>query len=107
MTTSTTLIGDRRRQAHQRAAAIRDHPTRRRVARPVSPPPVAFYLIAVIVAVFVMLGLVMVLSATSISQLHRGRSPWGIFARQALWAGARPYTSGASWSCRSSERRTC
>ena len=86
MPTSTTLIGDRRRQAHQRATAIRDHPTRRRSARPVTPPPIAFYLIAVVVAVFVMLGLVMVLSATSISQLHQGRSPWGIFARQAMWA---------------------
>ena len=86
MTTSTTLIGDRRRQALERSAAIRRHPARRPGARSATPPPVEFYLIAVVIAVFVMLGLVMVLSASSISQLHRGNSPWRLFNKQLLWA---------------------
>ena len=72
MSSSTTVIGDRRRQALDRAAALRRHPTRRMASRPTSPPTVAFYAIAVVVAVFVMLGLVMVLSASSINQFHQG-----------------------------------
>jgi cell division protein FtsW len=86
MTTSTTLIGDRRREALERSAAIHRHPARRRGARSVAPPPIEFYLIAVVIAVFVMLGLVMVLSASSIAQLHSGHSPWRLFNRQLLWA---------------------
>ena len=66
---------------------MRRHPTRRAVSRPASPPPTAFYLIAVVTTVFTMLGLVMVLSATSISQFHRGNSPWRLFNRQLMWAG--------------------
>ena len=65
---------------------MRRHPTRRSVSRPASPPPTAFYLIAVVTTVFTMLGLVMVLSATSISQFHRGNSPWRLFNRQLMWA---------------------
>lgn len=86
MSSSTTLIGDRRRQALERSAAISRHPAHRRKARSVTPPPVEFYLIAVVIAVFVMLGLVMVLSASSISQLHQGNSPWRVFGKQAMWA---------------------
>ena len=33
-----------------------------------------------------MLGLVMVLSASSINQFHQGKSPWRIFNRQLMWA---------------------
>jgi len=86
MTTSTTLLGDRRRQALERASAMRRHPARRPQARTVGPPPVEFYLIAVVVAVFVMLGLVMVLSASAIAQFHLGKSPWRLFTKQLLWA---------------------
>ena len=43
-------------------------------------------MIGVVVTVFTMLGLVMVLSATSISQFHKGNSPWRLFNRQLLWA---------------------
>jgi cell division protein FtsW len=86
VTTSTTLIGDRRRQALERAAAVRRHPTRRMASRPAGPPTAAFYAIAVVVAVFVMLGLVMVLSASSINQFHLGNSPYRIFNKQLMWA---------------------
>jgi cell division protein FtsW len=37
--------------------------------------------------VFVMLGLVMVLSATSIDLFHQGQSPYRIFNKQLMWAG--------------------
>jgi cell division protein FtsW len=87
MTSTSTLIGDRRRQALERADAVRRHPTRRMSAKPAAPPTAAFYAIAVVVAVFVMLGLVMVLSASSINQFHQGHSPYRIFNKQLMWAG--------------------
>jgi cell division protein FtsW len=65
---------------------MRRHPTRRADARPATPPPTAFYIITVVVTIFTMLGLVMVLSATSISQFHQGNSPWRLFNRQLMWA---------------------
>jgi cell division protein FtsW len=87
MSASSTAIGDRRRQAVARAAAVRRHPTARSAAaRPVGPPPTTYYVTGLIVAVFVMLGLVMVLSASSIQLFHKGYSPWRIFDRQAVWA---------------------
>src|SRR6185295_16054686 len=87
MSSSTTVIGDRRRQALDRAAALRRHPSRRMSSKPAAPPTVAFYAIAVVVAIFVMLGLVMVLSASSINQFHQGLSPYRIFNKQLMWAG--------------------
>jgi cell division protein FtsW len=86
MTTSSTLIGDRRREALARSSAMRRNPARRERVRPAAPPPVTFYILAVVVGVLTMLGLVMVLSATSISQFHRGHSPWRLFNRQLIWA---------------------
>jgi cell division protein FtsW len=86
MSSSTTVIGDRRRQALDRAAALRRHPSRRMTSKPAAPPTAAFYAIAVVVAVFVMLGLVMVLSASSINQFHEGHSPFRIFNKQLMWA---------------------
>lgn len=86
MSSQSALLGDRRRAALARAEAMRRHPTKRADARPTTPPPVGFYVIAVVITVFTMLGLVMVLSATSISQFHKGNSPWRLFNRQLLWA---------------------
>lgn len=51
------------------------------------PAPGVYYVIIVIVAVFVMLGLVMVLSATSANQVGGEGSPYSIFHRQLMWAG--------------------
>ncbi|MEQ1872109.1 MAG: putative lipid II flippase FtsW [Ilumatobacteraceae bacterium] len=86
MASSATLIGDRRRAAHARLDAMRRHPTRRTDVRPAAPPPAAFYVIAVVTTVLTMLGLVMVMSATSIKEFNDGRSPWGLFNKQLLWA---------------------
>jgi hypothetical protein len=90
MSSTTTVIGDRRRQALERAEALRRHPTaRNRRAtspnRPIKPPPVTFYVIALVVTVFVMLGLVMVLSASSIQQFHRGSHRGG--CSTGSWSG--------------------
>ncbi len=87
MSSATTLIGDRRRQALERSSAKHGHPSRRADTRPLGPPPTAFYVIALVVTVLIMLGLVMVFSASAITSLHRGNSPWRIFNRQLLWAG--------------------
>ena len=98
MSTDGALIADRRRAAAERAAAVRRHPTGRSGAstRRLKPPPTAFYIIGLIVIVFVMLGLVMVLSASSIMEFHKGNSPWRIFTRQAIWA---TFGAVALWCC--------
>jgi cell division protein FtsW len=96
VSSTTSTIGDRRRQAAERAAALRRHPTARTPVRAEQPPPIAFYVIGLIVAIFVMLGLVMVLSATSIREFHQGYSPWRIFNKQAIWA---VFGAIALWVC--------
>jgi cell division protein FtsW len=49
--------------------------------------PLGYYVLALVVTVFVMLGLVMVLSASAQTQAGQGRSPYFIFNRQLMWAG--------------------
>lgn len=53
---------------------------------PASQPTVAYYLIVSFVIMLTMIGLVMVLSASSITSFHRGDSPWRFFTKQAMWA---------------------
>lgn len=86
-------LADRRRAARERLD-LAPAPRRRRrtadgrsITRPAGPPPVAYYVIAVVVAVFVMLGLVMVLSASAANEVGQGNSPYRIFVRQLMWAG--------------------
>ena len=90
--------------------ATRDVPARRRTAAPpttrhatpsrntdtrttrvapevLGPPTGTFYAIAGVVSVLVMLGLVMVLSASAVTEANQGHSPYRIFIRQAMWAG--------------------
>jgi cell division protein FtsW len=50
-------------------------------------PTPAFWWILVIVSSFVLLGLVMVLSSSSVTSLHTGASAWGMFSRQLVWVG--------------------
>lgn len=98
-------VHDRRDAALQRLHGGKERPTRRgsaRRAKPtrrnvqigepktreqLGPTPGVYYVIMVIVAVFVMLGLVMVLSATSANQVGGDESPYAIFNRQLMWAG--------------------
>lgn len=78
------------------AARVRSRPVLRPVRltqvrpdrqRTLGPPPGTFYVIAGVVAVFVMLGLVMVLSASAMTQSNLGNSPYAVFSKQAMWAG--------------------
>jgi cell division protein FtsW len=80
--------------ANRTGSSRRTKPSRRavqtkepRVVEQLGPTPAVFYAIMLIVAVFVMLGLVMVLSATSANQVGGESSPYSIFNRQLLWAG--------------------
>jgi cell division protein FtsW len=94
-------VADRRRQALERlqggnkparkAAGLRsvkapdgDKPRFWDVQR--GPAPAAYYVIGVVVAMFVMLGLVMVLSASAGVEAAKGNSPYHIFTRQVTWA---------------------
>jgi cell division protein FtsW len=64
--------------------------SRERVVEPaevLGPPPGTFFAIAGVVGVLVTLGLVMVLSASAVTQANLGHSPYGVFAKQAVWAG--------------------
>ncbi len=99
--TSTISVGDRRRAALERlhgdaGSPVRKTPTRTtreaRTARTrpapelLGPPPGTFYAIAGVVSVLVMLGLVMVLSASAVTEANLGHSPYRVFAKQAMWA---------------------
>ncbi len=105
--TAAISVGDRRRatlerlQGDDRRADPARSRTLRKVALPairglragrraepdqLGPPPANYYGIIAVTAVFVMLGLVMVLSASAVTEANQGRSPYGVFARQAAWA---------------------
>lgn len=100
---STISVRDRRQAALDRLADAGVRPTRRRPApsrrtstrrdRTATPrverleaPTGTWYGIVAVVAVFVMLGLVMVLSASAVTQANQGNSPYAVFTRQAIWA---------------------
>jgi cell division protein FtsW len=66
-------------------ASRRRHPASRTVVH-ADPLPVPYYVISIVMALLVPLGLVMVLSASSITQFQAGHSPWRYFQRQLVWA---------------------
>jgi cell division protein FtsW len=81
----TTVVGRGVREAV--AASKKRHPAatlRPKVAA--GPAPLQFYVIGLVVALLTILGLVMVLSASSVSLLHAGKSGWSYFVRQAIWS---------------------
>jgi cell division protein FtsW len=97
---TATELSDRRRLALER---LYGGPERTPVRRPLrrdrerrprervwavqrGPAPAAYYVIAIVVALFVMLGLVMVLSASAATESNRGNSPYRLFNRQSAWA---------------------
>jgi cell division protein FtsW len=97
-------LADRRRHALERLYGGPDRtPTRRPLRRGREPgrdreprpkvwdrqrgtAPAAYYVIAIVVTLFVMLGLVMVLSASAATESNRGNSPYRLFNRQSAWA---------------------
>ena len=88
MSAGSTLIGDRRRQALERTAAQRGHPSRRADVRPLGPPPTAFYMIGLVVTFLIMLGLVMVFSASG-RDSYVNRWAVTLSPRLGLWSGTR------------------
>ena len=67
-------------------AATRRRPPVRAVGVAPRAGAVGYYVIAVVVVVFVLLGLVMVLSASATVESAKGNSPYSIFNRQLTWA---------------------
>lgn len=57
-----------------------------REAEELGPPTGTYFGIIAVVSVFVMLGLVMVLSASAVTEANLGNSPYAVFGRQASWA---------------------
>ena len=49
-------------------------------------PAITYYVIVSVVVMLTVIGLVMVMSASSITSLHDGYSPWRFSVRQTLWA---------------------
>jgi cell division protein FtsW len=106
--TTTLTVGDRRRATLERMhgadsprIAAGRNPIRRlprRLARSsraaetarqredLAPPTSTWYGIIAVVSVFVMLGLVMVLSASAVTEANLGNSPYAVFGKQAAWA---------------------
>ena len=80
--------GGRRARTRRGAKPARRAVQRKQVeAREVlGPAPRLYYAIIVIIAVFVVLGLVMVLSATSANRVGGQASPYSEFNRQLVWA---------------------
>ncbi len=79
----------RRRPDPRSIRRRRSEPASRTVTKPevLGPPPGTFYAIGGVVAVLVMLGLVMVLSASAVTEANLGHSPYRVFSKQAMWAG--------------------
>lgn len=79
---SDPRAADRRRQPRRRTASARV--VRRR--EQLGPAPMVYFSIIVVVAFFIVLGLVMVLSATSATRVGGDASPYSEFQRQVVWA---------------------
>ena len=88
------INGGPRRKNESGRSPRRNKPLRRMVqireprpAEVLGPTPGIYYWIGLTVAAFVMLGLVMVLSATSAREVASSDAPYDTFIRQASWAG--------------------
>jgi cell division protein FtsW len=68
-----------------RASPARRSGARADVSRPRRRPPAAYVLLLTVVAVLGVIGLVMVLSASSVQSLREYGSSWFVFKRQLLW----------------------
>ena len=85
-TIATDEARPERRKRRAAPGSIADSGATRPARGMLGPPPGTFYAIAAVVGIFVILGLVMVLSASAIVEANAGNSPYGVFGRQAMWA---------------------
>ncbi|MDQ1423762.1 MAG: cell division protein FtsW [Acidimicrobiaceae bacterium] len=83
---STTSVVAPRPDGRVVAAARARHPSARRPEKRVAASPFAFYALAFIVAILTVVGLTMVLSASSVKAIHADQSGWLYFRRQLIWA---------------------
>ena len=97
-------IADRRRaaliqaQRRRRSGSSRRSRLREDVSK--APKPLGLYVIAAVTVTLVLLGIVMVLSASSIVSFHKGNSPWKYFLRQVMWAGLGTIAMGVAYRLR-------
>lgn len=61
-------------------------------------PTPAFYWILVVVSLFALLGLVMVLSSSSVTNLHTGSSAWSMFFKQSAWVALGAFAMWVTYS---------
>ena len=85
-TTTTRARHDDAGDGRWRRCAPPGAPSTKARAREPQPPPIHYYLLVAVVAILTMLGLVMVLSASSVPPCPGG-SGWTYFRRQVLWDG--------------------
>lgn len=82
-----------RQHRAQRPSRARAHPARPAATEPSylearsQPVPTGFMLLFAVIVVLNLVGLVMVLSASSVNALERQGSPYYYFAKQAMWTG--------------------
>ena len=97
-------IADRRRaaliQAQRRRRSGSSRRTRLREDVSKAPKPLGLYVIGAVTITLVLLGIVMVLSASSIVSFHKGNSPWKYFLRQVMWAGLGTIAMGVAYRLR-------
>ena len=87
MSTATTSPTNRAMTLAERRRAVLDQGgllSSRRVAQ--KPANKTFFIIFITVLTLVAIGLVMVMSSSSIVALNRGLSPWTMFFKQLMWA---------------------
>jgi cell division protein FtsW len=98
MSTETTTpkksksLKNRRIEVLRRTGSI----TKNKIA--LEKPTPAFYWILIVVSLFVMLGLVMVLSSSSVTSLHTGSSAWSMFFRQLVWVALGGFAMWVTYS---------
>ncbi|MGA0863977.1 MAG: FtsW/RodA/SpoVE family cell cycle protein [Ilumatobacteraceae bacterium] len=85
-TTGTDRARDVRSLRERRLETLRRTGAADRHRIALAPPTRTFYWILTIVATFVVLGLVMVLSSSSVVGIQNGGSAWGMFIKQSMWA---------------------
>lgn len=87
MSTDTTSTHKKQSLKNRRIEVLRRTGSIKKNKIALEKPTPAFYWILIIVSLFVLLGLVMVLSSSSVTSMHTGSSAWSMFFRQLAWVG--------------------
>lgn len=87
MSTDTTTAKKRQSLKNRRVEVLRRSGSINKNKIALDKPTPAFYWILIVVSLFILLGVVMVLSSSSVTSLHTGTSAWAMFFRQLAWVG--------------------